>query len=40
MNSRELGYKLGKSVAQSTDVAALTFVVLAQSELIDDVTLK
>ena len=39
LSKRELGYKFGKSVAQSTDVAALTFVVLAQSEMVDDVTI-
>ena len=39
MNSRELGHEAGRAIAQGRDTGAIAFVVLAQSELIDDVTI-
>jgi len=39
MSDKELGKQFAKEAMQSLDVAALSFVVLAQSDQIDDVTI-
>ena len=40
MNERELGRRLGSCMRDSGDLSSLVFVVLAQNEMVDDVTIS